>query len=87
MNRATEIDDVKRWIVALAIASAVIAVVLSIALRIDAPPRRVNAEKACLSSATDDEHASLEAFFQNPSGDDALKQASLSCAKRAPAGS
>ncbi|PMS34980.1 hypothetical protein C0Z20_19680 [Trinickia symbiotica] len=77
-------NDGRRWVIAILTASAFVAVVLSITvIRTDAPSHvtDVNGGKSCLSSAADNAHASLEAFFQNPSGNDALKQASLSCSK------
>jgi hypothetical protein len=83
MNQETGKFDGTRWAIAILTASAFIAVVLSIAaIRADAPRRvtHVDGSKACLSSAANDPHASLEAFFQNPSGNDALKQASRTCA-------
>ncbi|MEX3958581.1 hypothetical protein [Trinickia sp. EG282A] len=84
MNQRTGMNDGRRWVIAILTAFAFVAVVLSITvIRTDAPSRvtHVDGSKPCVSTAADDAHASLEAFFQNPSGNDVLKQASLSCSK------
>jgi hypothetical protein len=82
MIRLIVTDNARRWAIAVAFAFAIVAMLVFIATSRDgAPPHTHDRAKACLEAAANDEHASLEAFFQNPAGQDALRQASIACSK------
>ena len=82
MNPRTVIDEGKHWITALAFVLAVIAILTCIVVaRADTVPRAGAGDKACKTASASEEHALLEAFFQNPSGQDSLAQISIACSR------
>jgi hypothetical protein len=82
MNQRTVIDEGKHWIIALAFELAVIATLAYIVVaRANTLPRAGAGDKACMTASANEEHASLEAFFQNPPGQDSLAQISIACSR------
>ncbi|CAN7617719.1 hypothetical protein LJR230_004484 [Trinickia sp. LjRoot230] len=70
----------KHWALALFVALAAFALALVLLARA-ASVKRHAYDNACVQQMTNDEHASMEAFFQNPSGQDALLQVVVACSK------
>jgi hypothetical protein len=68
-----------RWAAGIAIAVAAIALFLT---AVAYAPESIRANNnLCLQQVANDEHASLEAFFQNPAQQDAFVQAVTVCSR------
>jgi len=78
-RRSWTSGDGIRWAAGIAVAVAAIgAVVLAIACA----PASIRANNnLCLQQVANDEHTTLEAFFQNPAEQDALVQAITICSR------
>lgn len=72
-------EDEVRWAVGIATALASIALVLAAIASAPASIRSNN--NRCLEQVANDEHISLEAFFQNPAQQGALVQAITICSR------
>lgn len=71
--------DGVRWTVSISIATVAIALLLT---AIACAPASIRANNSlCFQQAANDEHASLEAFFQNPAQQDAFIQAVTVCSR------
>lgn len=68
-----------RW--ALGSAVSLIAIGLFVAAAIYAPDSTRANNRLCLQQLANDEHTSLEAFFQNPAEQDAFVQAVTVCSR------
>lgn len=74
-----ETGDERHWTIGIAVTVAAVALV---AAAVAAAPASVRANNSgCLEQLANDEHASLEAFFQNPAQQDALVQAITVCSR------
>jgi hypothetical protein len=72
--------DGARWTASIAIAAAAIALLFMAVVRV--PAASINANNnLCLQQIANDEHTSLEAFFQNPAEQDAFVQAITVCSR------
>ena len=68
-----------RWTIGIAI--AVVAIALLVAAATNAPASIRANNNLCLQQVANDEHVSLEAFFQNPAQQDAFVQAITICSR------
>lgn len=75
---STSSVSAKHWAFALFVGLAVFALALALLVRA-ASVKRHAYDKACAQRMANDEHASLEAFFQNPPGQDALQRIVTAC--------
>lgn len=71
--------DAQKWITGLTITAISIALFVTAAVSAMKSVPVNNAR--CLAQIAKEEHTTLEAFFQNPSGHDALVQALAACAQ------
>jgi hypothetical protein len=73
------LGDGIRWAVGIAVAVAAIGAFL---MAIACAPASIRANNnLCLQQVANDEHTTLEAFFQNPAEQDALVQAITICSR------
>lgn len=70
-------EDGFRWAIGVAIALVVVTLLLAAVVVAPASVRANNI--LCLQQVANDEHVSLEAFFQNPTQQDAFVQAATLC--------
>jgi hypothetical protein len=68
-----------RWTIGIAIAVAAVALLVTATAYAPASIRANN--DLCLQQVANDEHVSLEAFFQNPAQQDAFVQAITICSR------
>jgi hypothetical protein len=77
--RALKAEGQRHWVVGIAITLVLLAL-LATALHFAAPSARANT-RLCLQQFANDEHVSLEAFFQNPAQQDAFVAAMTVCSR------
>jgi hypothetical protein len=79
LGRSLISKDAVRWAVGIAIGLAAVALFITVAAF---APARVRANNdRCLRQFADDEHVSLEAFFQNPTRQEAVVGAVTACSR------
>jgi Na+/glutamate symporter len=72
-------EDALRWSASIAVAVATVGLVI-VALASAPASIRTNNER-CLQQIANEEHTSLEAFFQNPAEQDAFVEAVTVCSR------
>jgi hypothetical protein len=78
-RRAWKLRDGVRWTVGASVAAVAIALFL---MAVALAPASIRANNdLCLQQVANDEHTSLEAFFQNPDQQDAFVQAITVCSR------
>ena len=78
-RRALKAEEKRHWTIAIGITLAIIAL-FAIAAGWVASSVRAN-NILCLQQVANDEHVSLDAFFQNPAQQDALVEAATLCSR------
>jgi hypothetical protein len=79
-QRSRRSGDGLRWTVGIAIAGAAIGALL---VAVACAPQSIRANNnLCLQQIANDEHTSLDAFFQNPAEQDAFVQAITICSRQ-----
>ncbi|MEW6340885.1 MAG: hypothetical protein AB1704_09405 [Pseudomonadota bacterium] len=77
--RALKAEEQRHWTVGIAITLVLLAL-LATALHFAASSANANV-RLCLQQFANDEHVSLEAFFQNPAQQDAFVEAMSVCSR------
>jgi hypothetical protein len=78
-GRALKVEEKRHWVAGVAITLSIIALFALAAGLATSSVRANNA--SCLQQVANEEHVSLEAFFQNPAQQDAFVEAATLCSR------